>query len=226
MLAGLYGQRDDVDVTTATGITFSGNRAGIDAVVAVANDDYLLFGLWLDEVTGADSFGSFAGGGQEFISGSVNALTGTASYSGEAVGAHHKTGEGVNWFTGDASLTANFMGAEAGTIEGSISNISVDGGDPMSTPINLGRSTFSGNTFSGLAVMGDQTRPAEDVHSYNGTWSGGFFNNPVGEDLEGDDRHPGSVAGTFGVTRDTMMGTGGDATTIRESFVGAFGAHN
>ena len=43
------GSGDDVDVTTASGITFSGNRAGIDAVVAVANDDYLLFGLWLDE---------------------------------------------------------------------------------------------------------------------------------------------------------------------------------
>ena len=164
----------------------------------------------------------------------MDALTGTASYSGEAVGAHHKTGEGVNWFTGDASLTANFMdtghGPRIGTIEGSISNISVDGGDPMSTPINLGRSTISGNTFSGLAVMGAQTRPADDVHSYNGTWSGGFFNTPVGEGLEGDDLHPGSVAGTFGVTRvDDMGTTTGEKPMdddVTESFVGAFGAHN
>ena len=221
-------------VTAISGYTFTGTRAAKVAVVANANDDYLLFGIWLNEdrnETPDDTFGSFAGGGQEFTSGNVNPLTGTASYSGEAVGAHHKTGEGVNWFTGDSSLTANFMGAaEAGTIEGSISNISVDGGDAMSNPINLARSTITGNTFNGSAVMGAQTRPGEEVHSYNGTWSGGFFNNPVGEDLEGDDLHPGSVAGTFGVTRfDDMGTTTGDNPTdddVTESFVGAFGAHN
>ena len=154
-------------VTAISGYTFTGTRTAKAAVDADENDDYLLFGLWLNEADdGMDSFGSFAGGGQEFASDSVDALTGTASYSGEAVGAHHKTGEGVNWFTGDASLTANFMeDMEDGTIEGSISNISVDGGDPMSTPINLGRSDISGNTFSGDAVMGAQTRPAADVHS-------------------------------------------------------------
>ena len=222
---------DGTGVDAITGYTFTGTRTAKAAVAADPNEDYLLFGLWLDEAAGgADSFGAFAGGGQVFTSGNVPPLTGTASYSGEAVGAHHKTGEGVNWFTGDASLTANFMNAdEAGTIEGSISNISVNGGDAMSNPINLARSTIEGNTFNGPAVMGAQTRPGEEVHSYNGTWSGGFFNNPVGEDLEGDDLHPGSVAGTFGVTRSDDMGTttGEDPTAddVTESFVGAFGAH-
>ena len=55
------------------------------------------------------------------------------------------------------------------------------------------------------------------MHTFNGTWSGGFFGNGG----EGATDHPGSVAGTFGVTSKT--GTGDDAVT--ESYVGAFGAH-
>ena len=39
-------------VTTATGYTFSGRREGVTAVEAAAKADYLLFGVWLDEVTG------------------------------------------------------------------------------------------------------------------------------------------------------------------------------
>ena len=36
-------------VTTATGYTFSGSREGVTAVTAAAKEDYLLFGVWLDE---------------------------------------------------------------------------------------------------------------------------------------------------------------------------------
>ena len=71
------------------------------------------------------------------------------------------------------------------------------------------------NTFNGAAVMGEQEGPGPE-HTFNGTWSGGFFGNG-----EKPTDHPGSVAGTFGVT-DTM-GTGDDAVT--ESYVGAFGAN-
>ena len=223
-------------VTAISGYTFTGTRAAKAAVEADMNMDYLLFGLWLNEAQdGADSFGAFGGGGDAFETNDVNGLTGTASYSGEAVGAHHKTGEGVSWFTGAANLSANFGdGNDAGTIEGTISDISVAGRPALLTPINLARSTIQSdqNTFSGAAVMGGQTRPGEDVHSYNGTWSGGFFNNPVapdGETLTGDDLHPLSVAGTFGVTRfDDMGTTTGEnftADDVTESFVGAFGAH-
>ena len=72
--------------------------------------------------------------------------------------------------------------------------------------------------------MGDQSAPGQETHDYNGTWSGGFFNDPA-DDATGDDAHPGSVAGTFGVTRDTMTGTDEAPMTTTESFVGAFGAH-
>jgi hypothetical protein len=217
-------------VTAITGYTFTGTRTAKAAVTEDTNMDYLLFGLWLNEAgDGADSFGAFGGGGQEFTSGNVNPLTGTATYNGSAVGAHHKTGDAVNWFEGDASLTANFGDAsDAGTIKGAISNISVNGAAAMSQEINLVSSTISGNTFNGAAVMGAQTGPGQATHAFGGTWSGGFFNNPAA-DAEGDDAHPGSVSGTFGVTRTDDMGTttGADAMDddVTESFVGAFGAH-
>ena len=43
------GSGDDVDVTIATGYTFSGSREAVTAVEANLKKDYLLFGVWLDE---------------------------------------------------------------------------------------------------------------------------------------------------------------------------------
>ena len=218
------GSGDDVMITTATGYTFSGSREGVTAVAADSKSDYLLFGVWLDEATeedgaGADTFGAIAMGGQLFTANNVDALEGTATYRGSAVGAHHKTGSGVSSFDGDANLTADFDDdAEAGTIEGTIDNISVGGGDPMEESIHLVKTSLTSNvnTFDGRAVMGQQEGPGQEEHTFNGTWSGGFFGN--GEETTD---HPGSVAGTFGVTDTT--GTGDDVVT--ESYVGAFGAH-
>ena len=217
-------------VTTATGYTFSGSREGVTAVEADAKADYLLFGVWLDEVAadadnetaGADTFGAIATGGQPFTAGLVEALEGTATYRGSAVGAHHKTGSGVSFFDGDANLTADFDNATtAGTIEGTIDNISVGGGDPMEEPIHLVKTDLAtdDSTFGGRAVMGQQEGPGQEKHTFNGTWSGAFFG--IGEEMTD---HPGSVAGTFGVSVDTT-GTGDDAVTETESYVGAFGAH-
>ena len=219
------GSGDDVMVTVATGYTFSGSREGVTAVTAAKKADYLLFGVWLDEVggdgntAGDDTFGAIATGGQEF-SNPMFALEGKATYSGTAVGAHHKTGSGVSSFDGDANLTADFGDDMApGTIDGTIDNISVGGGDPMEEPIHLVKTKLpangNGSTFNGSAVMGEQEGPGQAKHTFNGTWSGGFFGN--GEEMTD---HPGSVAGTFGVTN---PGTGDDPVT--ESYVGAFGAH-
>ena len=164
----------------------------------------------------------------------VNALTGTASYSGEAVGAHHKTGEGVNVVRpAMPSLTANFMdnrGRNHRGVDlqhlGGWRRSDVDSNQPGSLDDHHRQ-----RHLQRFAVMGAQTRPAvRKVHSYNGTWSGGFFNNPpTARSGPGDDQHPGSVAGTFGVTRDDDMGTTTGANPmadgVTESFVGAFGAH-
>ena len=72
-------------VTAISGYTFTGTRAAKAAVDPDTNDDYLLFGVWLNEADdNADSFGSFGGGGDVFETDRVVNLTGTATYTGEA----------------------------------------------------------------------------------------------------------------------------------------------
>ena len=220
---------------TVTGYTFTGGRDGVKTKSADAMADYLLFGLWLNEVAaGTDTFGAFGTGGEPFSTENVNALKGSASYSGPAVGSHHKTGEGVSWFEGTANLTAKFGTAtEAGKIGGTVSNIRVGGAAAMTDSIHLVETTIADgtSTFNGAAVMGAQSGVGSAKHAYNGTWSGGFFNNPTiaTGDTDVSDNYPGSVAGTFGVTKTDTMGTttGANATDddVTESYVGAFGAH-
>ena len=214
------GDKDDLVDLEITGYTFSGGREAVKAVAADSKNDYLLFGVWLDETeAGADTFGAIATGGQPFTANNVQALEGKATYRGSAVGAHHKTGSGVSSFDGDANLTADFGDADtAGTIGGTIDNISVDGGDPMEDSIHLVKTdlTTGDSTFNGNAVMGQQVGPGLATHTFNGTWSGGFFSD--GEKMTD---HPGSVAGTFGVFNTQGM----DDDFVSESYVGAFGAH-
>ena len=53
-----------------------------------------------------------------------------------------------------------------GTIEGTIDNISVGGGDPMEEPIHLVKTDLTAantfNGFNGAAVMGEQEGPGQD----------------------------------------------------------------
>ena len=239
----------DGDVTAITGYQFSGSRAARAAVTAMdaaaqVNNDYLMFGLWLDENEGGDTdtFGAFAVGGDGYAVNVQNAVTGTATYTGMAAGAHHKTGEGVNWFHGDTTLTANFgaIDTEAergttppadttpGTISGEISNIRVNGGDPMSDSIYLRRAALTDgtSTFNGMARMGAGEIQGDDTveYPYNGTWSGSFYGETADDtetDVDESVTAPLAAAGTFGVTM--SEGTGDDM--VVESFVGAFGAH-
>ena len=227
---------NDDGTYTVTGYTFTGSRAQVKGKTADSMNDYLIFGLWLRE-SGAepsvDTFGAFGTGGEPFTATSVNALTGTASYSGPAVGAHHKTGMGVSWFEGVANLTAKFgTSAVAGKIGGTVSNIRVGGAAAMTDSIHLVETdvTTATNTFNGTAVMGAQSSAGRATHAYNGTWSGGFFNNPTiaTGDTDTSDNYPGAVAGTFGVTKTDDMGTTTGANAmdddVTESYVGAFGA--
>ena len=220
-------------VTTIEGYTFTGSRAAVEAVTAAdaaEDNDYLVFGLWLEESDdgATDTFGAFANGGTDYAVGAQAAVTGTADYSGKAAGAHHKTGEGVNWFEGNAGLTANFGTATAdGTISGSISGIRVNGGPEMSTPIYLGQAALTDGTatFNGAAFMGAATAPGAVTHEFDGTWSGSFFGETVNDAgttaVDESVTAPLAAAGTFGVTK--SEGTGNDM--VIESFVGAFGAH-
>ena len=241
----------DGAVTAIDGYTFTGSRAArevVDAANAMEDNDYLAFGLWLEESDdgATDTIGSFAVGGTDYAVNVQNAVTGTATYSGVAAGAHHKTGEGVNWFHGDARLTANFGAIDTqaeratdppadttpGTISGEISNIRVNGGDPMSDSIVLrqaaladGTATFNGNARMGAAMV---TETDTVTYPYNGTWSGSFYG--ATDDVDTTDVNesitaPLAAAGTFGVTRTMDMDTTDTADDVVESFVGAFGAH-
>ena len=103
------GEGDDISVTTATGYTFTGTRPAVTAVTANERTEYLLFGIWLNEVTdGTDTFGAFAVGGADYAKNVSVTMTGKAIYNGSAVGAHHKSREPISYFDGDARLTADF----------------------------------------------------------------------------------------------------------------------
>jgi len=228
---------------TVSGYTFTGTRAVRPAMAAIGNtenNDYLVFGLWLDEAdNGDDTFGAFATGPAAYAAAAEMEITGEATYNGKATGAHHKTGESVSWFDGDARLTAKFEeDDEAGTISGAISNIRV-GGVLRSGSIDLRPADLTdGNAaFNGVARMGARMVDDDDVVSYPfvGTWSGSFFGaseavmddatTPANEMVEAGHQAPGAVAGTFGVTGEDDMGTTTETDDVTESFVGAFGAH-
>ena len=222
------------DTITVSGYTFTGGRDAVKGKAVEPMNDYLIFGLWLSESDSTDpanddTFGAFGTGGEGFTAGNVNALTGTAKYSGPAVGAHHKTGMGVSWFDGTANLTAKFGTATAaGKIGGTVSNIRVGGAPAMTNSIHLVETTIGSgaNTFNGTAVMGAQSGAGQATHTYNGTWSGGFFNNPTiaTGDTDTSDNYPGAVAGTFGVARhddmDTTTGANAGDDDVYESYVG------
>ncbi len=223
------------DTITVTGYTFSGSRPArkaVDAADAAENNDYLAFGVWLNEDsdtgTAGDqpALGAFAGGGANFST--PNTLEGKATYNGAATGVYTQ-GSKVDYFEGAATLTADFgANDEAGIITGMIKNI-VAGGMAMSGDViylNDDATPDDGNinsdgTFSGNARMGTGTTvDSVTTYPYNGAWSGRFHGPAAADDATGVDTLPPAAAGTFGVTGTT--GTGDDAVTT--SYVGAFGA--
>ena len=231
---------------TVSGYVFTGSREETTAVTAMdaaaqaaANQDYLAFGVWLQEVVRGDDgtvttlpdFGAFAAGGSA-VTALAQEITGMATYKGSAAGVY-TAGESVDWFEGDAELTADFGANDAqGTITGKIERI-VAGGNAMSDVILLNDdgtpddgNVATGGTFSGDARMGTATTvDAVTEYTHNGSWSGQFFNGTADDtdttDVNESHVAPDSVAGTFGVTG--MTGEGDDAVT--RSYVGAFGAH-
>ena len=245
----------DGDVTAITGYQFTGNRAARAAVAlaeAADNEDYLAFGVWLQEDANGDTegtpkaFAAFAGGGQAVDSSTYSAvLTGEFVYRGSAAGVYTE-GESVDYFEGAATLTANFGAPgtdaddeapddEVGTIKGSISSI-VAGGESMGS-ISLRETPITTDgDFSGSARMGTGVIQDDDTvkYPYNGSWSGNFYG-PATDDMATEDvtegpanTAPAAAAGTFGISgTDNMDTTTGDNATdddVTRTFVGAFGA--
>ena len=107
----------DDKVTKITGYKFTGSRKASPAVTESdgINNDYLVFGVWMDDAT-TPIVGAFANGATTFnpgahtTSGDDNtwaALVGKATYNGAAAGLYTK-GTSVDFFKGDATLTADF----------------------------------------------------------------------------------------------------------------------
>lgn len=190
------------------------------------------------------AFGAFADGNLPYqpVGGHSDAnwqaLTGTATYKGAAAGVHARPApagqkfDRVDWFHGDATLNAQFGNntTQIGTISGRIENI-VSHGEPYvdettgaakviymdhdvpsnnSTGTNI---TSSDGTFIGSTRMGKEL--SAGGYEFSGSWQGQFYGAQPSATSDNDaGRHPGSVAGTFGVTN----------ADESETFVGAFGA--
>ena len=233
----------DGDITALEGYVFTGSREAMAAVAEVTaatqatnNNDYLVFGVWMDEDANGDAtaddpqFGAFAAGGR--TAAVVAAVTGTATYNGSATGVYTEGGS-VDYFQGAATLTADFGDdTDAGLITGMVNNI-VAGGNYMSDVIYLNDdgtpadgNILAAGTFAGDARMAfKETVDDVTTYHYNGSWSGQFYNGTPDDTetttVDESEVAPGSVAGTFGVTG--SRGEGDDAVT--RSYLGAFGAH-
>ena len=188
-------------------------------IEAPTDADYLAGGVWLvvpdDGSRAADYvFGAFADGNDPFRQTSLAALTGTATYAGDATGvfSEEQTDDSthIGFFEGDVTLTADFVDAnDLGRIEGSITNIEVDGvpeGAKSRLILNIAEIGSQSSGFFTASLTGHNN---DFSRAYGGRWGGQFFGN--GE----VDGYPGSVAGTFG----------GQSDDDAVSFVGVFGAH-
>ena len=238
------------EVEVISGYRFTGTRV-FPPVLEMADADFLIFGVWLQEgppaTTGEPNsyqFGAFADGGNEAPTPAD--MAGTATYNGSATGVH-AINDRIDYFYGDATLNADFGdGAAQGTVTGMIHNI-VAGGDALNgyddniihldlndadaaaaTPSNIATT----GSFDGRARLGPGTQRLDREFDYymEGTWAGQFYNEEVDDPdtavNETITNPPDAAAGTFGVTRTDNMGTATDTSDdITESFVGAFGTH-
>lgn len=204
-----------LSVASISGYTVTGSQG---VAVTSQDPDYMAFGIWMDlpvAAAGAFAVGAFANGNLPYIepsAGAFLALQGTGTYSGPATGVY--TGTTVQAFDATANLTANFGTATTGgaSITGRISGITAG----SLTSITLGTATVPGTgtgngVFTGPARAGALNPAAgtdPTIAAFNGDWGAQFF----GSGAAGSG-HPGSMAGTFGVT---------DAA---EGYLGAFGAN-
>ena len=151
---------EDGAVTSIEGYTFTGSRPARAAVTAMdaaaqatANNDYLVFGVWMQDVeviaddgtvTTPNDFGAFQDGGRE---GPVAAeITGTATYEGSATGLY-TAGESVDYFQGDATLEADFGANDA---QGTITWM-------------IGQHRGGGNAMSDVILLNDDGMPADAI---------------------------------------------------------------
>ena len=138
-----------------------------------------------------------------FPSANVLALEGTATYAGDAEGLYHEEVAGESdfrTFTADASLTAEFENAtELGTVAGTITSFVGLPTEFANLEVALVSTAlrardggfFDAGTTATLTLDGASRDLA-------GTWGGKFYENT--DPSRSDTDHPGTVAGTFGLS--------------------------
>ena len=216
---------NDKGVVTAFGDgdtwTFTGAP---DAKLLLADDDYLHFGWWVDEMAnGKYAFQSFAGGmpPYEYTSAStIDEITGTATYKGASAGLYvlkdvsggQVTGANSGNFTASATLTASFGDrSAAGAISGSVSDFMNAYGEPMAGwGVTLNAASLDGinNDDDASRMFSSSTRATTGSGTGTGTWQGQFYGpaaattmQPAGVAGRYDAHFPGAhIAGAFGAT--------------------------
>ena len=207
------------------------NAEGTDTIDTATNN--VTHTRTCTEPTGFDLISDFVQDGKDI----------TATYRGDANGIYIAAGE-TSYFRADVELTAEFQNPitddnaadGTGSIQGEVSNIKA-GGQQIEGNIELQKLTLGNNissVFTGVAAG------VIEGKIYSGGWKGQFFgmrykretpvHTPAVKDTQGNvttpqstatkysPLHPGSVAGTFQVIKQSTPV--GDA-----AFIGSFGAN-
>ena len=217
---------NDGKITATSGWVFTPNT---DETVDVPNPDYLYYGFWLKRtkedgvVTSYEEVETFAGSSIAASDGNrLDSVQGSATYEGGATGAYVKkvlrsdgsTATATSGhFTADAGLKAYFGGTSIAadkhnTVEGSISNFALSGGEANEWSVNLkGARADGANTITGAGGATGGGKP--------GDWSGTFHGLTPETEAADDGTNriaPGAVVGEF------------NANFSNGAVAGAFGA--
>ena len=199
------------------------------AMVDVADDSYLYYGFWLkktekDGATTYNAVQTFAGGVgiTIFPTNEMANVLGTASYEGAAAGVYVKQMFNTDGkidtatsgtFAANVSLTAYFGGDDVAinkqySIEGSVSNFILSGGEQNAWGVNLKADyESSSNEFTGTANGGGSEA------AWNGTFLGDAVVTPDEDDASSVKVAPVALVGEF------------NANFSNGHVAGAFGTH-
>ena len=202
--------------------------------VSIPDSDFLEYGFWLAKTvedgettyTDVSVFAAPQGYGDWENTTGVDTIDGTATYAGDAAGVYvhdslgATTGSTTGTFTADVSLTAYFGGPDVAvnkknTIDGSISNFDLSGGEPNAWGISLKKANFNAVVNGEVAVAGNPKNifgGTADGGGASGSWRGIFHGEPVDGDAPDSKLAPPAVTGEF------------NANFVNGAAAGAFGA--
>ena len=207
--------------------------------VYTPDSDWLAAGVWLtvpdDAEEGDYAIGAFVYGNDPYKPSDSDAQTleGTATYEGEAFGRYAEVDGDhteVGRFTANAELTADFGADNAmGTIDGDLTGFTANG-QSEDWDVNFEQAMIMKGMMPGADVDDPPVLDPDSAlqfnggasghargHALDGYWNGQFYGTP-----EMTTDHPGSAAGTFGLTDrdktdDYSLTMGGAFATHRQA---------